>query len=88
MEAKLKEKGCNNPGILKSVLKGFALEKDEDVDKAVERLEGEYNTSYKETFGEGAQPGFGQQPFGDAKAAMERKNAFLRSQGMLPKEEK
>lgn len=88
VEAKLKAEGCTNPGILKGVLKGFALGKDEDVDAATARLKEEYNNSYKETFGEGVPPGFGSNDFGDGKEAIKHKNDFLRTQGLLPKEEK
>ena len=88
VEAKLKALGCTNPGILKSVLKGFALAENEDVDAAATRLQGEYNTSYKETFGDGPMPGVGGQAFGDSKTAIEKKNAFLVEQGLLPKPEK
>ena len=87
VEGKLKSAGCTNPGILKGVLKGFALAKDETVDQATERLKGEYNASYKETFGEGPVPPVGSQTFGDAKTAVEKKNEFLRSQGLLPNKE-
>lgn len=88
VEGKLKAAGCTNPGILNLTLKDFALLKDETEDAAVERLKGEYNASYKETFGEGGAPGFGSPSFGDAKTAVESKNKFLREQGLLPKEEK
>jgi len=87
IEAKLKAAGCTNPGILKATLKGFSLAKDETEDAAIERLKGEYNNSYKETFGDGPAPLFGGAPQGgDAKDAVDRKNAFLRSQGLLPEQ--
>ena len=86
--ARLKKEGCTNPGILKSTMKGFALQKDETEDAAVERLKTDYNASYKEVFGEGAVPGLGGQAFGDAKAAVSHKNDFLRQQGLLPQEKK
>jgi len=85
---RLKKEGCTNPGILKSTMKGFALAKDETEDQAVARLKEDYNASYKEVFGEGAVPGLGGQPFADAKSATDHKNAFLREQGLLPKQEK
>ena len=88
VEGRLKAAGCTNPGILKGVLKGFALMKDESVDAAVTRLQGEYNTTYKEAFGDGPLPGVGGQAFGDAKTAVDKKNAFLVEQGLLPKQEK
>lgn len=88
VEAGLKSAGCTNPGILKGVLKGFALQKDETEDAAIERLKGEYNTSFKETFGDGPVPFVGGGGFGDAKEAIKHKNDFLRTQGLLPKEEK
>lgn len=84
VERRLKEAGCVNPGILKSTLKGFALGKDETEDAAVERLKGEYNASYKDTFGEGPMPGVGSAGFGDPKTAISKKNEFLREQGLLP----
>ena len=86
--ARLKKEGCTNPGILKSTMKGFALQKDETEDAAVERLKTDYNASYKEVFGEGAIPGLGGQAFGDAKTALNRKNDFLRQQGLLPQKDK
>lgn len=84
VESKLKESGCTNPGILKATLKGFALKEGENEDAAVERLKGEYNSSYKDTFGEGPVPGVGGQAFGDTKTAISKKNDFLREQGLLP----
>lgn len=85
IESKLKADGCTNPGILKFVLKGFALGKDETEEAAAERLKGEYNSSYKETFGDGnAIPGMSVQSFGDAKTAISHKNDFLRQQGLIP----
>jgi len=86
--ARLKKEGCTNPGILKSTMKGFALQENETEDAAVERLKTDYNASYKEVFGEGAVPGLGGQAFGDAKTALNRKNDFLRQQGLLPQTEK
>ena len=88
MESKLKEAGCTNPGVLTATLKGFALAKDETEDAAAERLKGEYNASIKAIFGDGPIPQVGVTAFGDAKTALEKKNAFLRQQGLLPKEEK
>ena len=88
VETRLKSEGCNNPGILKSTLKGFALKKDETEDAAVSRLKDEYNASYKEVFGDGALPGFGGNAFPDAKTATAHKNDFLREQGLLPKQDK
>lgn len=88
VSARLKAEGCTNAGILKSVIRGFALEKDETEDAAVARLKTEYNASYKEVFGEGAVPGLGGQAFADAKTATEHKNDFLRQQGLLPKQDK
>ena len=86
--SRLKKEGCSNPGILKSTMKGFELEKDETEDAAVARLKAEYNASYKEVFGEGAIPGFGGQAFEDSKTATAHKNDFLRQQGLLPQKEK
>lgn len=86
--ARLKKEGCTNPGILKSTMKGFALQENETEDAAVERLKTDYNASYKEVFGEGAVPGLGGQAFGDTKAAVSHKNDFLRQQGLLPQEKK
>ena len=88
MESKLKEAGCTNPGVLTATLKGFALAKDETEDAAAERLKGEYNASIKAIFGDGPIPQVGGTAFGDAKTALDKKNAFLRQQGLLPKEEK
>lgn len=88
VEAKLKSAGCVNPGILKSVLKGFALGEGEDVDAAATRLQGEYNSAYKETFGEGPRPGVGSGNFGgDAKKAADAMNNYLRQEGLLPPKE-
>ena len=88
VEAKLKAAGCVNPGILKSVLKGFTLKEGEDVDAAATRLQGEYNTTYKETFGEGPRPGVGSGNFGgDPKKAAEPMNEYLRQEGLLPAKE-
>lgn len=86
--ARLKMEGCTNNGILKSTMKGFVLGKDETEDVAVERLKAEYNASYKEVFGEGAAPGFGEQAFADAKTAIQHKNDALREQGLLPRKDK
>ena len=85
---RLKNEGCTNPGILKSTMKGFTLQKDETEDAAVERLKTDYNSSYKEVFGEGAVPGLGGQAFGDTKTAVSHKNDFLRQQGLLPQKDK
>ena len=84
VEARLRESGCVNPGILKATLKGFTLKEGETEDAAVERLKVEYNASYKDTFGEGPVPGIGGQAFGDTKTAISKKNDFLREQGLLP----
>ncbi len=84
IETKLKEAGCINAGVLKGVLKGFALGEKEEIDSAVERLKGEYNTACKEIFGESGVPGFGGNAFSDPKDAVERKNQHLRDQGLLP----
>ena len=86
--ARLKKEGCTNPGILKSTMKGFALQENETEDAAVERLKTDYNASYKEVFGEGAVPGLGGQAFGDTKTAVSHKNDFLRQQGLLPQKDK
>jgi len=86
--ARLKMEGCANAGILKSTMNGFVPVKDESEDAAVARLKTEYSNLYKEVFGEGAAPGFGGQPFADAKTATERKNDFLRQLGLLPGKDK
>ena len=86
VESKLKAEGCTNDGILNLTLKGFNLKDNEALDSAVARLKEEYNTSFKETFGDGPRPGLGGQGFGDAKAAVNHKNDFLREQGLLPTE--
>ena len=88
IEDKLKAAGCTNPGILNLTLKGFALAENETEDQAVERLKGEYNASFKETFGDGGAPGLSTPNFGDTKQAVEHKNDFLRRQGLLPEEKK
>ena len=88
VESKLKADGCTNQGILNLTLKGFSLGENETMDAAVARLKDEYNASYKETFGDGPMPGAGNQAFGDSKAAVDHKNAFLREQGLLPDKEK
>ena len=88
LEAGLKKAGCVNAGILAGVLKGVALQKDETEDAAIERLKGEYNTSLKAIFGDGPiPPAAGGSAFGDAKDALNKKNEFLRQQGLLPKSE-
>ena len=88
VEAKLKAAGCVNAGILRGVLKGFALGKDEDVDAATTRLQEEYNNSYKEIFGDGPQPGFGSGNFNpDPKANIDKMNDILRQEGLLPEKE-
>lgn len=88
VEEKLKSAGCVNPGILALTLKGFSLKDKETVEDATERLKAEYNASYKETFGEGAPAGIGNQNYGDAKTAIQHKNEALRNAGLLPKEGK
>lgn len=85
IERKLKEAGCDNPGILKGVLKGFALGENETIDDAAGRLQQEYNNSYTETFGEGPQAGVGSGNFGgDAKKAADAMNKYLIQEGLLP----
>lgn len=84
VESKLKSSGCTNAGILNLTLKGFNLGEKETLEEAVERLKGEYNASYKETFGDGPVPGVGNPTFGDAKSAIDHKNKFLKEQGLLP----
>jgi len=83
------KEGCTNKGILNSVLKGFALNKDETEDAAIARLKEDYNRTYTETFGTSPVPprggGSGE---GDAAAEAKAKNDWLRQQGLLPKEEK
>jgi len=88
VEDKLKAAGCTNPGILNLTLKGFALQENEDEDAAVERLKGEYNTSFKEAFGEGSAPGISTPHYGNAKEAAEAKNKYLQDQGLLPTPDK
>jgi len=87
VESKLKAEGCTNVGILNLTMKGFTLGENETLDAAVERLKGEYNASFKETFGDGAPPGVGTPNFGDSKSAVDHKNKFLQDQGLLPKEQ-
>lgn len=85
IEKKLKDAGCDNPGILKGVLKGFALGENETIDDAAGRLQQEYNNSYTETFGEGPQAGVGSGNFGgDAKKAADAMNKYLVQEGLLP----
>ena len=86
--ARLKMEGCTNNGILNLTLKGYSPKEGETEDAAVERLKGEYNASYKETFGEGAIPPIGGQTYGDAKTAIDHKNKFLEEQGLLPANKK
>lgn len=81
------KEGCTNKGVLNSTLKGFALEKDETEDAAVTRLKEEYNRIYTETFGSGPIPPKGGGGTGDPKKEADAKNAWLREQGLLPKEE-
>lgn len=88
VEAGLKEKGCTNPGILKGVLKGFALKDNETEEQAITRLTEEYNQSVKDTFGDGPVPRFGgMQNKQDPKDAVQKKNDYLIQEGLLPKPE-
>lgn len=90
VEAKLKEeisKSSFNQGVFKATLKGFALGEKEEIDDAVKRLKTDYDAALKETFGDGPIPGVSVNAFEDAKSATEAKNAFLRQQGLLPKED-
>lgn len=87
VESKLKSEGCTNAGILNLTLKGFNLDENETMEAAVARLKGEYNASYKETFGDGPMPGVGTPAFGDTKTAVSHKNDFLREQGLLPQKD-
>lgn len=77
-----------NQGVFNSTLKGFSLGENETLEDAVARVKGEYDASFKETFGDGPRPGVGTPAFGDAKTAISHKNAFLREQGLLQKGEK
>lgn len=88
VRARLESEGCTNKGVLNSTLKGFEPGKDESEDTIVERLKGEYNASYKDTFGDGPAPIIGGQAFGDTKTAVDKKNDFLRQQGLLPNQGK
>ena len=88
LTARLKMEGCTNNGIIKFVMATYAPAANESEDDAVKRLKESYSAAYKETFGEGAIPGYGSQPFVDAKSATEHKNDFLRQQGLLPQKEK
>ena len=89
LEAGLKKAGCVNAGILAGVLKGVALQKDETEEAAIERLKGDYNASVKAIFGDGPiPPAAGGSAFGDAKTALDKKNAFLVTQGLLPEPQK
>ena len=87
IKERLEKEGCNNKGILNSTLKGFALGEGETEDAAVERLKGDYNSSYTDTFGNGPVPPRSDPGNGDPKAAAKVKNDWLREQGLLPKEE-
>ena len=87
LTARLKMEGCTNNGIVKFVMSGYSPVKDESEDDAVKRLKDAYAVAYKETFGEGAVPGYGGQPFLDAKSSMDHKNDFLRQQGLLPRKD-
>ena len=91
VEAKLKaaiSQSSFNQGVFNATMKGFSLKENESEDDAVTRLTSEYNTFYKETYPNGAAPGVSTPPYGDAKQAVEAKNAFLRSRGLLPEEKK
>ena len=88
LTARLKMEGCTNNGIVKFVMSAYAPVANESEDDAVKRLKESYSVAYKETFGEGAIPGYGAQPFVDAKSATEHKNDFLRQQGLLPQKDK
>ena len=90
VETKLKESistSAFNKGVFNATLKGFALAENETVDDAVQRLKTDYDSALKETFGDGPIPGVGNQAYGDTKTAVEAKNKFLESQGLLPKKE-
>ena len=89
IKARLERDGFNNKGILKSTLKGFSLGENETEDAAIARLKTEYQSSFKETFGDGPVPPIGGNVFGDdPKKAAEAKNAFLRESGYLPQNNK
>jgi hypothetical protein len=87
LTARLKMEGCTNNGIVKFVMTGYSPVENESEDDAVRRLKDAYAVAYKETFGEGAVPGLGGEPFYDAKSATTHKNDFLRQQGLLPRKE-
>lgn len=85
----LEKEGCTNKGILNATLKGFSLGENETVESASARLKTEYQASFKETFGDGPVPPISGNVFGDdPKKAADAKNEFLRSSGLLPKENK
>lgn len=88
LTARLKMEGCTNNGIIKFVMSAYSPVENESEDDAVKRLKESYSAAYKETFGDGAIPGYGSQPFVDAKSATDHKNDFLRRQGLLPQKEK
>lgn len=88
LTARLKMEGCTNNGIIKFVMSAYSPVANESEDDAVKRLKESYSAAYKETFGDGAIPGYGSQPFVDAKSATEHKNDFLRQQGLLPPKDK
>ncbi len=88
LTARLKMEGCTNNGIIKFVMSAYSPVENESEDDAVKRLKESYSAAYKETFGEGAVPYYGSQPFVDAKSATDHKNDFLRQQGLLPQKEK
>ena len=90
IETKLKaaiSESSFNQGVFKSTLKGFALKDKEEIEDAVVRLKADYDANLRETFGDGPIPGVSVQAFGDAKAATDAKNKFLKEQGLLPKDE-
>lgn len=88
LTARLKMEGCNNAGVLKFTMDGYAPIENESEDDAAKRLKDAYGANYQAVFGEGPLPGFGGQSFGDPKTATDAKNDFLRKQGRLPQETK
>ena len=88
VKAALEKAGCNNPGILRLTLKGFALGENETEEDAVKRLTGDYNQNIKESFGDGVVPPIGVGvPTQDPSKYADKMNTYLEQQGLLPKQQ-
>ena len=88
VKAALEKAGCNNPGILRLTMKGFALGEKETEEQAVTRLTADYNQNVKDAFGDGNVPPIGSgAPSADPRKYADSMNAYLEQQGLLPKQD-